>query len=424
MAAIVMVVALPASAQAAEPTFVPVKRYDVVRTLVFPVVGITQYWSGFGACRDNCIREHHGIDIMTYGWKGLPVVAAHAGTVSKVTYDEGNAGCSVRIRSRDRWETRYLHLNSDTPGTDEIGHPCPAPGIEVGSHVEAGQLIGWVGDSGNSENGSPHLHFELRNRSGYPIDPHKSLKRSRKVVFEWLSPDASEASIVLSRANQPNGAPITFVISVDDANTLEQSEVASSVFEAPVVIIDPQNLQPALDEITRLNSDRIVVFSDENPSSLTKYLMNRALMVETAALPIVMKPQVVAVPDATEVPTLEPNIPDRFATIISGRVDRIYRSRQDEYLEFISSHRSLVLTDSQWASRDLGQKSWTSPGKYAESDLLWWHTGNGWIGNETLSEVPDRGFAYLTERRATPWTLAFLGSLAEAPPMPVWRGDQ
>jgi hypothetical protein len=214
------------------------------------------------------------------------------------------------------------------------------------------------------------------------------------------------------------------VISVDDASTLEQSEVASSVFEAPVIIIDPQNLQPALDEITRLNSDRIVVFSDENPSSLTKYLMNRALMVETAALPIVMKPQVVAVPDATEVPTLEPNIPDRFATIISGRVDRIYRSRQDEYLEFISSHRSLVLTDSQWASRDLGQKSWTSPGKYAESDLLWWHTGNGWIGNETLSEVPDRGFAYLTERRATPWTLAFLGSLAEAPPMPVWRGDQ
>ena len=48
MAAILLVVALPTSAQAAEPTFTPVERHDVVRRLVFPVVGISQYWSGFG----------------------------------------------------------------------------------------------------------------------------------------------------------------------------------------------------------------------------------------------------------------------------------------------------------------------------------------------------------------------------------------
>ncbi len=169
------------------------------------------------------------------------MVAAHAGTISKVTYNEGNAGCSVRIRSRDRWETRYLHLNNDAPGTDEISHPCPAPGIEVGAKVEAGQLIGWVGDSGNSESTSPHLHFELRNRSGYPIDPYRSLRNSSKVVFEWLSPDASEASITLSKANQPDGAAITFVASLADAPKLEQSEVGPSVLQAPVIIIDPAN---------------------------------------------------------------------------------------------------------------------------------------------------------------------------------------
>jgi len=420
MAAILLIVAVPAPAPAAEPTFTPVKRYNVVRKLVFPVVGVTQYWSGFGACRDGCTREHHGIDIMTYGWKGLPVVAAHAGTVTKVTYDEGNAGCSVRIRSRDRWETRYLHLNNDEPGTDTIGYPCPAPGIEVGTEVEAGQLIGWIGDSGNSEHTSPHLHFELRNRSGYPIDPHKSLKRSDKIVYEWLPTDASTATITLSQANHADGAAITFVVSADDAGTLEESEVTASVLQAPVVAFDPSNPQPALDEIARLNSDRVVVFSDDPPAWLLEQLQTRAKMVEAAALPVPATPPIIIEPAGVETAKVGPNIIDRFATVISGRVDRIWRSRQDEYKEFIVEHRSLVLTDDHWANRSLGQKSWNSPGKYADADLLWWNTGDGWVGTESIDDVPEPGIAYLTERRATPWTLAFLGSLAETRPMPVW----
>jgi len=152
--------ATPAPKPKVTRKFVPVKRYNVTRKLVFPIVGVAKFWDGFGDCRDNCTREHHGIDIITYGWKGLPVVAAQDGTVIKVTYDEGNAGCSVRIRGRDRWETRYFHLNTDHPGSDVPGYPtCPAPGIEVGTHVVAGQIIGYVGDSGNAEHTVPHLHF-------------------------------------------------------------------------------------------------------------------------------------------------------------------------------------------------------------------------------------------------------------------------
>lgn len=421
MAAILVIAAMPAPARSAEPTFTPVKRYDVVRKLVFPVVGISKYWSGFGDCRDNCTREHHGVDILTYEWKGLPVVAAHAGTVTRVTYNEGNPGCSIRIRSRDRWETRYLHLNNDIPGTDEIGHPCPAPGIEVGTQVDAGQLIGWIGDSGNSEHTVPHLHFELRNRSGHPIDPYKSLRRSRKIAYEWLPSDPSAASIMLSRANHNNGATITFVISSADMYALVMSETAASVFQAPVIVFDRENPQPALDEIARLDSGRIVIFTDEDVSWLTEQLMSSARIVETAAVPVPREAPIVFTPDAEVPPTVEPNTPDRFPTIISGRVDRIWRSYQDEYFEFIENHRSLVLTDGQWAIRRIGQRSWTSPGKYADRDLLWWSTGDGWIGTDALEDVPDQGFAYLTERRATPWTLAFLGSLQEAPPMPVWR---
>ena len=182
--------------------FTPVKRYNVVRKLVFPVVGPARYHSGFGDCRDNCTREHHGVDIFTYGWKGQPIVAAHDGVVTKVTYDEGNPGCSVRIRGRDRWETRYYHLNNDFPGTDEIGAPCPAPGIEVGAQVVAGQIIGYMGDSGNAETTPPHLHFELRNRRGYPIDPYRSLRKARKVTFEWLPADPQAATTALAHSSR------------------------------------------------------------------------------------------------------------------------------------------------------------------------------------------------------------------------------
>ncbi len=423
MAAILAIAAIPAPVRSAEPKFTPVKRYDVVRKLVFPVVGVTKYWSGFGDCRDNCTREHHGVDILTYGWKGLPVVAAHAGTVTKVTYNEGNSGCSIRIRARDRWETRYLHLNNDFPGTDEIGYPCVAPGIEVGAWVEAGQLIGWIGDSGNAEDTVPNIHFELRNRSGYPIDPYKSLKRSSKVAYEWLPGDASAASIMLSQANYANGAGITFVVSSNDVGTLEQSETTASVLQAPVIVINPENPQAALDEITRLDSGRIIIFSDDDTTRLTRHFMGSTRIVETAALPVPPDTPIIQSPDGLEPPVVEPNTPDRFPTIIAGAVDRIWRSRVDEYETFTKEHRSLVLASDKWANRDLGQKSWNSPGKYADESLLWWSTGDGWIGTETLRDAPNPGFAYLTERRATPWTLAFLGSLTEAPPLPVWKSD-
>ncbi|MEA2010951.1 MAG: hypothetical protein U9N78_09625, partial [Actinomycetota bacterium] len=78
-----------------------VRRVDVTRNIVFPVAGINYYYPGFGDCRDDCDREHHGIDIMTYGWKGVPVVAAHSGTIRKVRDDR--EWCIVEVTAPDRW---------------------------------------------------------------------------------------------------------------------------------------------------------------------------------------------------------------------------------------------------------------------------------------------------------------------------------
>jgi hypothetical protein len=181
------------------------------------------------------------------------------------------------------------------------------------------------------------------------------------------------------------------------------------------------NPQPALNEIARLNPSRLLMFTDDTPIWLLANLKTNATMVETAALPTDTAAPIEGLHAGMQQPMVEPNTPDRFVTIIAGRVDKIWRSRQDEYATFIEDHRSLVLTDTRWANRSLGEKSWNSPGRHEDRNLLWWHSGDGWIGTRTNLNPPAPGYAYLTERRATPWNLAFLGSLTELPPMPLWK---
>jgi hypothetical protein len=127
------------------------------------------------------------------------------------------------------------------------------------------------------------------------------------------------------------------------------------------------------------------------------------------------------IPDAVEVPTMAPNPRDVFATVIAGRVDKIWRSRQEAFADFTVDHRSVVIVDDQYGKRYIGHRSSASPGRYADRKLLWWATGDGWVGTESMEDVPHRGYAYVTEHLATPWTLAFLGSLAETPQMPRWK---
>jgi murein DD-endopeptidase MepM/ murein hydrolase activator NlpD len=126
-------------------------------------------------------RAHEGEDVLAP--KMTPVWAAADGVVIHLqggpdAADQVGRGrcCALTLLHGDGWRTRYLHLNNDTPGTDDgRGHGI-APGLEVGSEVAAGELIGWVGDSGNAESTVPHLHFELRRPDGGAVDPYPSLR--------------------------------------------------------------------------------------------------------------------------------------------------------------------------------------------------------------------------------------------------------
>lgn len=145
--------------------------------LVFPVDGDHFFTDTFGAYRTHG-KGHQGQDIMAD--KGTSVVAAASGTVRYVNWTRRShlnpdRCCSVVISHDDGWETRYLHLDNDTPGTDDGRGWGIADGIVPGARVEAGQLLGWVGDSGNAEGTPPHLHFELKDPDGVHANPFESL---------------------------------------------------------------------------------------------------------------------------------------------------------------------------------------------------------------------------------------------------------
>ena len=126
--------------------------------------------SGYGhrqpSC-SSCSSNHKGIDF-TPG-RGTPVYAVLDGIISRIEYG-GSFGVHVYIEhivvinnKSERWQTVYAHLEDGS---------VPKK-LKVGGLVEAGTVIGSVGNTGTST--GPHLHFEIL-VEGEHVDPEKYLK--------------------------------------------------------------------------------------------------------------------------------------------------------------------------------------------------------------------------------------------------------
>jgi murein DD-endopeptidase MepM/ murein hydrolase activator NlpD len=165
------------AARSARPT-VPAHGDGAMRAIAFPVLGPVSYADGWGDCRDGCARHHEGTDIL--GVRMQPLLAAVDGTVTRVRHENvGKSGAAVTITDADGWRYNYFHVNNDTPGGDD-GAATPdwqfTPGLGVGDRVTAGQIVGYMGDSGNSEGSVPHLHFEIRDPTGAARPSYWSLR--------------------------------------------------------------------------------------------------------------------------------------------------------------------------------------------------------------------------------------------------------
>ncbi len=125
--------------------------------LSFPVDGhdTGSIRSRFGDPRDGGRRRHHGVDI--FAARHTPVVAASRGRVTRV--DESRLGGRV-VWMRDLERPifhYYAHLETQA--------------VQAGQQVEAGAVLGTVGNSGNARSTRPHLHFGLYARGVGPLDP-------------------------------------------------------------------------------------------------------------------------------------------------------------------------------------------------------------------------------------------------------------
>ena len=154
---------------------------DIVRHISFPVLGPVVFSNDWGACRDECTRLHEGTDVI--GVRMQPLLAAVDGTVTHIGYtNAGTHGVDITVTGADGWYYNYFHVNNDTPGTDDgaAGREWEvSPLVAVGSRVRAGQVIAYMGDSGNAEGSVAHLHFEIREPDHTPVNPYPSLVAAR-----------------------------------------------------------------------------------------------------------------------------------------------------------------------------------------------------------------------------------------------------
>jgi Peptidase family M23 len=151
--------------------------------IIFPVVGQSQYTNDFGAPRSQ--GAHQGIDIMAA--RRALAVAAEGGAV-KFHTSSWAAGCMLYLYGKSGTTYLYIHLNNDlTAGNDNRGKcvagTAYAPGLKNGARVVAGQPIGYVGDSGDANGVSPHLHFEVHPRDKGAVNPYPYLNRATRLLF-------------------------------------------------------------------------------------------------------------------------------------------------------------------------------------------------------------------------------------------------
>ena len=152
-------------------------------TIVFPVLGPTTYTDDFGEARAG--GAHQGIDMIAP--KRALALAAEPGKVEFWTHS-ASAGCMLYLHGASGTTYYYIHLNNDLTRRNDNRGKCVAGtayanGLKDGAKVAAGQVVGYVGDSGDANGVHPHLHFELHPNGGKAVDPYQWLQTGQHLLF-------------------------------------------------------------------------------------------------------------------------------------------------------------------------------------------------------------------------------------------------
>ena len=120
----------------------------------------------------NRIRPHKGTDFAAS--EGTPILATANGTVVKASYTKGN-GNYVTLKHNGTYSTQYLHMKKRK--------------VKVGQFVEQGDVIGWVGMTGNTS--GPHVCYRFW-KNGKQVDPFKQKLPDAKPISSDLKSKFAE----------------------------------------------------------------------------------------------------------------------------------------------------------------------------------------------------------------------------------------
>jgi murein DD-endopeptidase MepM/ murein hydrolase activator NlpD len=135
--------------------------------LFMPVVGVQgrDLDNSWGASRDGGRRRHKGIDI--FAPKGTGVVAVADGIVSYIG-EQPKGGLCLWLTTENGTSFYYAHLDRW------------AAGLFEGMEVRSGDLLGYVGNTGNAKRTPPHLHFAV-NDNDEMVNPYPILTKANPV---------------------------------------------------------------------------------------------------------------------------------------------------------------------------------------------------------------------------------------------------
>lgn len=140
--------------------------------LMIPIAGVqpSELRDSFHELRGGGTRMHEALDIMAP--RGTPVLSATPGRVLKLHNSKDGGLMVYAADSTDQFVLMYAHLDHY------------ADGMRDGLPLERGQVIGYVGSTGNASENAPHLHFAIAHPTdvklwwtGTPIDPRPLLRR-------------------------------------------------------------------------------------------------------------------------------------------------------------------------------------------------------------------------------------------------------
>lgn len=161
---------------------------DEVENIPIPIImGVTlrDLWPNFGDPRDGGDRKHEGLDIMAP--RGAAIGSPTEAVVTR-TGKGSSSGTYVQTANPGGEIFNYYHL-------DEI-----ADGIRSGTELKVGDVLGYVGNTGNASGGATHLHFEIRD-GRRATDPFPRITEvfSDKVRIAYLTELLKELQAQLKR---------------------------------------------------------------------------------------------------------------------------------------------------------------------------------------------------------------------------------